>query len=304
MYPNFSPGPLGIQASFDESVALARGYGYRGVDVSIVELQQMADSHGPERILGALAEAGLQFGVWGLPVNYRGDEAAWRQGLDALPGQAELAQRLGALRTTTFLIPCDDERPFDENFAFHVARLGPVAEILAAHNIRFGLEWVGPKTLRDSRKYPFLHTLEGALQLAQEIGTGNEGTGNEGTGNVGLLVDLFHLYTSHADVSAVRRLTNEQVVNVHVNDAIAGRGPDEQLDNERALPAETGVTDIGGFLQALDAIGYDGPVTVEPFSQRVRAMAPADAAQATAQSLRRSWELAGLDWPGGPEAPA
>ena len=106
--------------------------------------------------------------------------------------------------------------------------------------------------------------------------------------------DIFHLFTSHTDVAAVRNLTNEQVVNVHVNDAIAGRSADEQIDNARTLPAETGLTDIAGFLQALDAIGYDGPVTVEPFSQRIRALAPADAAQAAANSLKRSWQLAGL----------
>ena len=116
-------------------------------------------------------------------------------------------------------------------------------------------------------------------------------------GPVGLLVDIFHLYTSHADVAAVRDLPVKEVVNVHVNDAIAGRTPDQQIDNERALPGETGVCDIAGFMQALAAIGYDGPVTVEPFSQRVREMSPDDAVRATANSLRRAWAFAKLPFP-------
>jgi len=284
MYPNLSPGPLGINASFPEVVQLARRYAFAGIDVSITELQQIAAKRGRNAIGEEMAQAGLQFGVWRLPVHYQGDEDTWRQGLEALPALAELAQSLGIHRTSTFMMPCDDERPFDENYEFHISRLRPIAEILAAHGIRFGLEWVGPKTLRDSQTYPFIHTMDAALQLGADLGTDN----------VGLLVDLFHLYTSHTDVSAVHHLSNEQVVNVHVNDAIAGRGPDEQLDNERTLPGESGLTDIAGFLQALAAIGYDGPVTVEPFSQRIQALSDDDAARVTAASLKRSWQLAGL----------
>ena len=44
---------------------------------------------------------------------------------------------------------------------------------------------------------------------------------------------------------------------------------DEQVDNVRALPGETGVIDIAGFLQALRTIGYDGPVVPEPFKKEL-----------------------------------
>ncbi len=64
------------------------------------------------------------------------------------------------------------------------------------------------------------------------------------------------------------------VVTVHINDAPKHLGPDEQLDNVRALPGETGLLDVTGFLQALQQIGYDGPVTAEPFSQRLSEMTP------------------------------
>ncbi len=283
MFPNFSPRALGIELSFDESVKLARRFHYGGIDVSIAELQQIAAQRGISAISEQMASAGLRFGAWSMPVAYAAGEDSWRQALAELPAQAELAASLGADRTSTPVSPISDERAWDENYRFHLERLGPIAESLAAQGIRFGLEWIGPKTLRDGARYSFIHTMEDMLQLAADLGD-----------NVGLLVDIFHLFTSHTDVSAVRGLTNAQVVNVHVNDAVAGRSADEQMDLERALPAETGLTDVAGFLQALDAIGYDGPVTVEPFSQRVRALAPAGAAQAAADSLALSWQLAGL----------
>ena len=46
----------------------------------------------------------------------------------------------------------------------------------------------------------------------------------------------------------------------------------------RALPGETGVIDIAGFLQALRAIGYDGPVVPEPFKKELSDL-PSDEAR-------------------------
>jgi sugar phosphate isomerase/epimerase len=81
---------------------------------------------------------------------------------------------------------------------------------------------------------------------------------------------------------------------VHVNDAPTGIAIDEQVDNVRDLPGATGVIDIAVFLGALQEMGYDGPVMVEPFNQRVRDMEPGDALAATGKALAGVWEQAGL----------
>ncbi len=288
MYPNLSTGAISVKATFAEAVELAARHGFGGIDFSIEEVETIVADKSEAHVRKLLGDAGVRLGAWGPPVNWRADEASWQADLPHLARRAALARELGSDRSATWIMPADNDRDFDTNYAFHLERLGPVAEGLAAQGCRLGLEWVGPKTVRDARRYSFVHTLDGMLKLAADIGTGN----------VGLLVDIFHLYTSHADVSVVRDLDVNQVVNVHVNDAIAGLSPDEQLDLERALPGETGVCDIAGFMQALAAIGYDGPVTVEPFSKRLKEMSPENAVRATADSLRRSWALAGLDFPG------
>jgi sugar phosphate isomerase/epimerase len=84
------------------------------------------------------------------------------------------------------------------------------------------------------------------------------------------------------------------VVYVHVNDAPAGLDRDEQIDNVRCLPGETGVIDIVGFLQALQTIGYEGPVTPEPFKKALSSLPPAEAAQVTGESMLSIWRAAGL----------
>ena len=172
---------------------------------------------------------------------------------------------IGCLRAIQVIFPGDDEREFDENWRFHVARLGPVAAILAEHGCALGLEFIGPKTLRDTRRHPFVHTLDGALELGAAFGP-----------NVGLLLDCWHWYTAHDTLERLRALRPEQIVHVHINDAPLDIPIDEQIDNRRALPGETGVIDIVGFLGALHAIGYDGPVTAEPFKQELRDL-PSDA---------------------------
>lgn len=284
MYKNLNTGAIGVKADLAQTIQYAAAHGFAGIDFSISEAMTLAEENGVAGVQALFADAGVLPGSFGFPVNFRQDEATWQEGLAALPAQVELAVSLGCLRTATWIMPGDNDRPFRENFDFHVSRLRPGAQILADHGIRFGLEFVGPRTLRDSRTHPFVYSIDGMLALCAAIGTGN----------MGLLVDLFHIFTSHGANEDVHRLTNQDVVTVHINDGFAGRGPDEQIDNQRALPAETGVTDIAGFLQALVAIGYDGPVTIEPFSQRLREMAPAQAVAETAAAMQASWDLAGI----------
>ena len=72
----------------------------------------------------------------------------------------------------TWIMPQSNDRPFDQNFAFHVERFKPIARILDNFGISLGLEFIGPKTLRDAGKYPFVHTLHGMLAMGREIGAG------------------------------------------------------------------------------------------------------------------------------------
>jgi sugar phosphate isomerase/epimerase len=284
MYRNLNADALGIRANLAETIALARDHGFQGVDFSMAEAADLVDRHGLDFVRELFASAKVKPGSWDFPVNFRRDEATWQQHLDALPRLANLAQSLGCQRTATWIMPCSDELEFQANFDFHVARLQPAAKILSDYGCRLGLEFVGPKTLRATQRYEFIYTMAGMLDLCQAIGTGN----------VGLLLDAYHLYTSHGSLAEVRRLTPQQIVTVHVNDAPAGVSVDEQLDNVRALPGETGVLDMSGFLQTLQSIGYDGPVTPEPFSQRLRTLSPAEAAQEAGQAMRRVWQIAGL----------
>jgi sugar phosphate isomerase/epimerase len=266
MYKALSPGAIGVRTNnLQEAVQAAKIGGFAGVEFNAREVADLIDARGAEAVRGLFAEAGLKPAGWGLPVDWRGSEENWRTGLTELPRLANAARAIGGTRTMTWIMPGSNDRAYDANRRFHVERFTPIARILADNGCALGLEFIGPKTLRDTQQYPFVHTMGGMLEMGRDIGP-----------NVGLLLDCWHWYTSHGTVEELYTLRPEQVVYVHVNDAPAGTPIDAQVDNTRALPGETSVIDIVGFLQALQIIGYDGPVTPEPFKRSLGDL-PADA---------------------------
>jgi sugar phosphate isomerase/epimerase len=275
MFKNLSPGAIGIRGlGLADSIALARRTGFDGLDFNV---REAADAP------GAFDGSGVRPGSWGLPVAWR-DDAKWQDDLKELPRLAAAAARLGCDRCSTWMLPGSDTLPYQQAWEWHVARFRPIAQVLADHGIRFGVEFIGPKTLRAKFKHEFVYTLDGMMELASAIGTGN----------VGLLLDAFHLYTSLGSLAQVESLSPRDVVVVHVNDGIAGLGPEGQEDQVRDLPLATGAIDLKGFMAALRKIGYDGPVTVEPFSKALNDTAARDpdaAARQTRESLDRLFAL-------------
>jgi len=279
MYPALSTGMIGVSLPLQEAARLAAGVGFRGIAVDVGAA--VAD---PEGVRSVLEVNKLSPAAWGLPVDLRGDQAKYQEGLTRLPEWAKAANRIGATRCSTWILPFSDTLAYQQNLEFHRARLRPCAEVLAEHGCRLGLEFVGGKTVREGHRYEFAHTQEAMLELCQAIGTGN----------VGLLFDSFHWYTSHGTRDDIRRLSDALIVDVHINDAVQGRGPDEQIDNERGLPGQSGVIDLLGFLTGLKQIGYTGPVTPEPFTPSLGQMAPEEAIRLTAESLLAVWKKAGI----------
>jgi len=278
MYPALTAGAIGVRLPFGECARLAAQAGFKGIAVNV------ASEEGPEAVRRVLEVNKLRPAAWGLPVEFRGEEQKFRVDLANLPGFAKVAKQMGADRCSTWILPFSDSLPFEEHFELHRTRLRQCAEVLAEHGIWLGLEFVGPKTLRDGHAHEFIHTQEGMLELCEAIGTGN----------LGLLFDSFHWYTSHGTRDDIRKLSDALVVDVHINDAAEGRGPDEQIDNDRRLPGESGVIDLMGFLRGLKEIGYTGPVTPEPFSSRIRQLSSEEAIRVTAESLLGVWAQAGV----------
>ncbi len=268
MISTLSAGAIGVNVTdLAHGIETAAAAEFEGLEFNATWLADSVDTIRAAGVMANFRSAMLVPAVFGLPVDFRNSAEAWQEGLTKLPRLAAAAASVRCRRTATWIMPCSNDRHFDDNLAFHVERLTPIAAILGDHGISFGLEFVGPKTLRDSQTYPFVHTIDGMMEMARAIGP-----------NVGLLLDSFHWYTSHGTVADILKLKASDVVYVHLNDGYAGRGPDEQIDGERELPLATGVIDLAGFIGALKQIGFDGPAAVEPFKASLKDL-PSDAAR-------------------------
>jgi sugar phosphate isomerase/epimerase len=277
MFMNLCPGTVGLDgADFGELVPLAAEAGFGGIDIPAVSISDASEA----REIGQLVErCGLHTGLFFLPCDFLAiDDAGFGEGLAQLREVAPLAAAAGCRRTYNHVWPGSNERDFGANWDWHVERLSALLETLSANGIRLGIEFIGPKTLRDTFAHEFVHTLPQALELADAVSP-----------DLGIVLDTFHWYTSGGSLDDVRHgLTGQRVVNVHVNDATAGRSREEQQDLERQMPLATGLIDSPAVLRILDDLGYDGPVICEPFQPsvgRFREMAPAAVLAEVAASM-------------------
>lgn len=262
----------GISVPWEQGLVLARDHGFAGLDCDL-------DTGRPASYYKELyALHGLRPGGMALPVEWRGSQEEFQQGLSVLPAVARLGADVGLTRFYMWIWPFHDELAYRANFAYHLQRLGPCAKVLADHGCRLGLEFLGPKTLRSGHKHAFIRTMEQMLELCEAVGP-----------NCGLLLDSWHWHTSLGNTEDIEALTDAQVVYVHVSDAPAGLDVDQQQDTQRRLPGCTGVIDIGGFMSALRKINYDGPVVCEPFEASLRQMPAEQAAGTVGRALDAIW---------------
>lgn len=275
MFRNLSPGMIGVQAPVEQTLIWAAQYGFEAVTVPL----EWISGKGAENARGQFHSHGLRPSVFGLPVEFRSDDAAFDDGFAKLPEQAKLASSAGLTRCSTWVLPGRKDLSDADYFELLKKRLGSCAKVLADHGIRFGMEFIGPKTLRDELGLtsPGLSTAEKMLELADAFNVPGSG----------LLLDSWHWHTSHGTPDLFNVLTNDMVVDVHTNDAPAGIPTDELVDNKRDLPGATGVIDLAAFFAGLKKIGYDGPVECEPFNAELSAMEDEAAVAKTAEALKK-----------------
>src|SRR5215211_7510651 len=101
MFPNLSPGAIGIKTDLAGAVALAQTYAWPGCDLPVVEAARLAAERSVDTVAAIFADADVRPGGWGLPINWREpyDQAA----LAELDTQAKIAAHLGCTRTYTWL---------------------------------------------------------------------------------------------------------------------------------------------------------------------------------------------------------
>ncbi len=277
---DLSCGRIGVKANQKQAIDYASRFGFEAVVPDAGYLGKLTERQLAD-LKSEMQSKNLVFSAAGMPVDFRKDEATFKKGIAALPASSAALQRAGVTRTGTWLMPTHNELTYNANFKQHARRLKQISQILADHGLRFGLEYVGPKTLWSSKKYPYIHSMPETKELIAEIDVKG----------VGLVMDSWHWYTAHETKEDLLTLTNADIVAVDLNDAPAGLAVDEQIDQKRELPMATGVIDLATFLNTLNQLGYDGPVRAEPFNAALRKLPADQAVSATAAAMKKAFAL-------------
>lgn len=277
---HLTPGSIGVQATQRQAIEFAKQYGFEAVEAQGAYLATLSPAEIDE-VAASVKSAGLVWGNAGLTVDFRKDVETFEKGLRELPPIAKALQRAGVTRIGTWISPSHASLTYLANLKQHAERLRKVARVFADHGQRMGLEYVGPKTLWASNRYPFVHSMAEMKDLI----------GETGARNVALLVDSWHWFTAGETVADLETLRNEDIVCVDLNDAPAGIPIDRQIDSKRELPLATGVIPVGEFLNALHRIGFDGPVRCEPFNAALRALPREQALAAVSESMKKAFAL-------------
>jgi sugar phosphate isomerase/epimerase len=294
MFVSLAPWAVARGVGWPEQARLAARVGYQGIDWAFGP----AKAAGVDATRALLTQLGIVPAIVNLPMRdpLGPDDAAFDAQLLSLDGDAGFCRAIGCSRFQLVLGPMTlPGQTKQERWTQVTRRLSAIGAVLAKHDVRIGLEFLGPLVFRMPREpasaadsatraasppVPFVWTLRDTLALAADSAA-----------NVGVTLDAWHWYHSGGTIADVRAADPSRIVHVHVSDARAM--PAESVrDDMRLLPGE-GVIDLVGFFRALAAIGYRGGVAPETIGPRIPDAMPPDesarlALEATKSVMRKA----------------
>jgi sugar phosphate isomerase/epimerase len=292
MFKNFSAEALGISGRPSEIIELALSYGFKGLDLDLVDFAQQVETQGIGKASRLIASARLKIGGVRLPVRWQEDAPEYQADLAHLAKLAPIAQQLGCTRAFTTVEPGHDTRVYHENFEFHRRRLAEMAGTLAPHKIHLGVGFLAPLACRAGRAFQFIQTFDELLLLIRNVGAAN----------VGVALDVWHWHLGGGKIDQLASLPADKIVAVWLADAPADTtAATAQLD-ARLWPSDDGVIDSAAVLKTLAQSRYDGPVTPSPDRSQLAGLSRDAIVKQAGASLDRVWTAAGLARPAGKSA--
>jgi sugar phosphate isomerase/epimerase len=254
MFRNLSTVGLPLSGRPSELIELALSFGFDSMDIDIVDFEQQAELYGVEHARRLMVSARLKSGLFHLPIDLGGDEAAFKHDLSLLPKRLELAQATEAPRAAATITPVSGDHSFKDFFELHRQRLDTVGDMLARHGIMLGLA-IRPETEASAGGSLFINTYEGLLGIVAVSHP-----------SVGAIIDSWALHVTGEGLGVIGAVPRGRIVEVRLSDAPREvRGVDLHA-NQRLIPGDAGAIDSAAVLKQAEAAGFAGPVT--PWAER------------------------------------
>jgi 2-keto-myo-inositol isomerase len=261
-----------LPLSFADDVTAYAGAGCKAMEVWLTKLEDHLAHHSIVETQALLAEHSMALVA-----------AAYQGGLLLSEGEARKAhndhfkRRLDICQQFNIpvlvLVP-DFNQAIDVGSIEHaVHSLAQAGQWAAAFGRRLALEFRSSAT--------FANNLGTALDLIERCFEPS----------VGLNLDVFHYYTGPSKVEDLKRLTVSNLFHVQLCD-LSGVPRELARDSDRVLPGE-GDIGLGPILERLQAIGYDGWLSLELMNPTLWKTKPAQVVELGMTAMRRCLERAG-----------
>jgi sugar phosphate isomerase/epimerase len=237
----------GQKLSLPEEVDLAADAGYDAIEPWVREIQAYADDGGSlpdlkKRIAdrGLSVESAIGFAEWIVD-----DEARRAKGLEQARRDMDLVEQIGGKRIAAPPAGATDVEMTDY---LKVADRYRALLVLGEH--------IG--VVPQVEMWGFSKTLS---RLGQTVMVAIE----SGHPQACVLPDVFHIYKGGSDFSGLNLLSRTAMHVFHLNDYPASPPRAEIKDSDRVYPGD-GVAPLLDMFGALDAIGFDGYLSIELFN--------------------------------------
>lgn len=254
MYKNLSPSSIGVFGRQSELLEIALTHRFKGLEIDISEVLRRAQGSSAAQACRYLCSAQVKIGGFELPIRWSGEEKDFKADLAQAGLLLEVCTTLGADLCLVSIQPTCEQRPFHENFKFHVERLQKLCDVLAPANVKVGLTFSAAQADRTDGGFEFIHQVDPLLLLISSVQKDN----------IGVVFDAWHWWVGGGDAEKLRTLKGDQVVSVRLADIPAGADLANCTAEQRVMPGDGGTIDSAAILSVLDDIGYDGPVAVAP----------------------------------------
>lgn len=252
-----------MTSNLETDIRSAGAAGYDLVELRSNKLYDYLDEH----TLGELKELIAEAGVGVLSINTL-EHITWRsqEDHDAIKAECARLSEIAAAIGCPYVLavpgklrqgPKSDQETIDES----VRVLNELADIAESYGVKIGFEFLGE-----------------AGNSVQTLDLGSRIVDLVGRDSVGNVIDTYHFYAGGSSFESIDRLDPKKLFIVHINDA--EDLPKEQLNDSKRLYPGLGILPIKEIKDRLDAIGYDGPVSVEIFRPEYWAQDPYEVAKA------------------------
>ncbi len=251
MYKNLNATVLGVSGRQSELIELAMTYGFRGLDIDIVDLVKRTQRSEFEKAARYLLSAKMMVSGFETPIDLDSDDATFEKTLAQLPATIEIAGKVNARAGFLRLPAATDRLPFHEYFDVLRKRVDRIAEIFAANNVMLGLYFSTALENRENRQFKFIQDVGGFLAFF------NACTNK----SVGLVIDTFNWVVGGGTFEQLATIPGNRIAVLRLADAETLPTIEEASLKMRQLAGTSGVIDNVRIVSVLSKAGFDGPIT-------------------------------------------